>query len=87
MNAMPVKSPNLLTETVEDLFANFGARRVLFEVAARLFRKFHPPDRVKSTDLHEFGMSAHLRQDIGLPPETDEPQRINPAVYHMLNRH
>ncbi|ABD53539.1 hypothetical protein Jann_0622 [Jannaschia sp. CCS1] len=86
MNANPVKNPNLLSETVEELFVNFGARRVLFEVTARVFRKFHPPDRVRSTDLDEVSLSAHLRKDIGLPFECDEPRRVDPVTFHVLNR-
>ena len=86
MNAMPVKENNLLSEAVEELFASYGKRTVLFEVTARLFRKFHPPDTVSVSNLDTFGMSDHMRKDIGLPPKSDSPQRINPVVFHMLTR-
>lgn len=86
MNTTPVKEQILLNETIDELFASFGAKKVLFEVTARLFRKFHPPDTVKTTDLQVSGMSDHMRKDMGLPPHADGPPHTNPAVMHMLNR-
>ena len=85
MNATPVKERILLNETIDELFASFGARKVFFEVTARLFKKIHPPDVVQK-QLKVGGMSAHIRKDIGLPPEIDNPGQINPVVMHMLNR-
>ncbi|MEP4125331.1 MAG: hypothetical protein ABJL98_11505 [Lentilitoribacter sp.] len=86
MNTMPVKKNTQLNEAVEELFASYGTMTVLFEVTARLFRKFHPPDTASVPNLDTFGMSDHMRKDIGLPPKSDSPQRINPVVLHMLTR-
>ncbi|MDX8354687.1 hypothetical protein [Cognatiyoonia sp. IB215182] len=88
MNALPLKNPQPLTEVVDDLVANFGLRRVILAVAARLFRKQHPPDiqaqssqsKRRNVDL----LSNHLRQDLGLPPQTHQQVRIDPI---MLHRH
>ncbi|MEO0929286.1 MAG: hypothetical protein AAFY14_01360 [Pseudomonadota bacterium] len=88
MNALPLKGPQPLADVVDDLVANFGLRRVVLAVAARLFRKQHPPDsasfpmlgRQRGVDT----LSDHLRQDLGLPPDIHHKIHIDPI---MLNRH
>ncbi|SFR34302.1 hypothetical protein SAMN04488005_0632 [Yoonia tamlensis] len=86
MNATPVKEQSFLKEAIDELVATFGAKKVLIEVTARLFRKIHPPDTARPTDVQVYGMSDHIRKDIGLPLHADGPQQINPVVVHMLNR-
>lgn len=88
MNALPLKNPTPLAEVVDDLVANFGLRRVLLAVAARLFRKQHPPDSLSFPKLgRQPGietLSDHLRQDLGLPPDMHHRIHIDPI---MLHRH
>ena len=88
MNALPLKNPKPLADVVDDLVTNFGLRRVLLAVAARLFRKQHPPDSLSFPKLgRQPGidtLSDHLRQDLGLPPDTHHRIHIDPI---MLRRH
>ncbi len=88
MNALPLKNPTPLAEVVDDLVANFGLRRVLLAVAARLFRNQHPPDSLSFPKLgRQPGvetLSDHLRQDLGLPPDMHHRIHIDPI---MLHRH
>ena len=88
MNALPLKNPTPLAEVVDDLVANFGLRRVLLAVAARLFRKQHPPDSLSFPKLgRQPGietLSDHLRQDLGLPPDMHHRIHTDPI---MLHRH
>ncbi|MEL6682491.1 MAG: hypothetical protein AAFQ09_07575 [Pseudomonadota bacterium] len=82
MNALPLKNHQPLAEVVDDLVANFGLRRVVLAVAARLFRKQHPPDSQNFPQLsRQVGVDAlsdHLRQDLGLPPEMNRKVHIDP---------
>ena len=80
MNAQPVKTPISLHDTVEELVANFGATKVLFEVAARRFRKIHPPDNARAA-LNSFdSLSDHLRKDIGLLPKSGDKPHFDPLM-------
>ncbi len=88
MNALPLRNPQPLADVVDDLVASFGLRRVLLAVAARLFRKQHPPDSLSLKKTRRLPavdkLSDHLRQDVGLPPKLHEQVRIDPI---MLHRH
>ncbi len=86
MNALPMKNPQPLGALVDDLVAHFGLRRVLLAVAARLFRKQHPPD---SPTFRKLGkqpgvdqLSNHLRADLGLQPDAHHRLHIDPILLH-----
>ncbi len=86
MNALPMKNPQPLGAVVDELVANFGLRQVLLAVAARLFRKQHPPDSgtfpklVKQPGVDR--LSDHLRADLGLQPDTHHRMHIDPLMLH-----
>lgn len=88
MNALPYKNPQTPGAVIDDLIANYGFRKVLLAVAARLFRKQHPPDSAEFPTLRAQPgvdrLTAHLRKDLGLPPETQHQIHIDPI---MLRRH
>ena len=84
MNALPLKSPEPLNAVVDELVASFGLRRVVMAVAARLFRKQHPPDRrpfaVAGRRPAADYLSDHLRKDMGLPPDNYGKVQIDPIM-------
>ncbi|WP_341367530.1 hypothetical protein [Yoonia sp. BS5-3] len=75
MNALPLDTSQTPREVIDDLVASFGLRRVLLAVLTRVFRRSRPPDAPSFPNLHwqpdVDNLSAHLRQDLGLPPETN----------------
>ena len=80
MNANPVKPPISLHDTVDELVANFGAKKILFEILARRLRKIHPPDK-KGRDLLTLDhLSDHVRKDIGLQPKSGGTQFFDPLM-------
>ncbi len=86
MSTLPLKNPQTLGAIVDELVANFGLRRVLLAVAARLFRKQHPPDSQsfptpnRQPDVDN--LTDHLRRDLGLQPDTHHIVRIDPVMLH-----
>ena len=53
-------------EAIRQLIRRHGVLRVL---AALLAQPFRPPDLV--AEMHEVALTAHLRRDVGLPPESE----------------
>lgn len=81
MNALPIKNRPHLSEMVDDLIADFGARRVLLALVARLIKRTRPPDtrpgRATGQDLAAQAgvelLDDRVRADIGLPPKRERP--------------
>jgi hypothetical protein len=86
MSTLPLKNPQTLGAVVDELVANFGLRRVFLAVAARLFRKQHPPDSKSFPKLAQQPgvdhLTDHLRRDLGLQPDTHHIVRIDPVMLH-----
>ncbi|PUB14231.1 hypothetical protein [Yoonia sediminilitoris] len=81
MNALPLKSSSSPGAVIDELIANHGFNRVFLAVAARLFRKQYPPDPVTTDQaLRIDGLSAHLRNDVGLLPEHGHRIHIDPLT-------
>lgn len=79
MNALPVKTPSA-QELVDNLIAEIGFGRVAMATVTRIFRRTRPPDITPSASAQIpdiYGMSAHMRADIGLRPEAREPVRLD----------
>ena len=81
MNALPLKNRPHLSEMVDELIADFGARRVLLALVARLIKRTRPPDtrpgRATGQDLAAQAgvelLDDRVRADIGLPPKRERP--------------
>jgi len=86
MNALPVKSPSA-QELVDNLIAEIGLHRVALATFTRIFRRTRPPDTTPSANTQMpdvYGLSAHMRADIGLPPKVEPPVRLDSI---MMARH
>ena len=77
MNALPLKQGPHLSEVVDGLIADFGLRRVLLALMARIVKRTRPPD---TTSRHSLAaqpgvewLDDRVRADIGLPPKEVRP--------------
>ncbi len=81
MNALPLKPQTPLSEVVDDLVADFGAKRVLLALVARLITRTRPPDTTGLPSLHAQpgveDLPDAVRADIGLPPKE---KRVQPDL-------
>lgn len=55
-----------LHDPISMLIAEYGAQRVFLRAARAMFSRHRPPPSKSSVN----DVSAHIRRDIGLPPQT-----------------
>lgn len=81
MNALPLKPQTPLSEVVDGLVADFGAKRVFLAIVARLIKRTRPPDTTGLPSLKAQpgveDLPDSVRADIGLPPKR---ARVNPDL-------
>ena len=65
-----------LSEIINDLYARFGARRMIWSIAVAAWR-----NRQRRNSISE--LSNRMRRDIGLEEEDDE--RLTLAFFHWWN--
>lgn len=53
---------------IDKLIADYGLRKILLVLAARLIRRLRPPDNKKQPAGGDT-IPNYLRKDLGLPPE------------------
>ena len=88
MNALPIKhqSPH---DVIDNLIADFGIKRVLLALAARLFRRKPAQAMDNFPNLENqpgvAQLDNHLRADLGLPPLTDRSPLVDQIITVRMN--
>lgn len=84
MTSIPTNSWQTAAAGIDTLVENFGLRRVVLAMIARLFRKTRPPDSPSFPGLGEQAdlsqLSDRLRRDVGLPPDQGRMTYVDPLL-------
>jgi hypothetical protein len=85
MNALPIKNRRQPGEVIDDLIDDYGFRRVVLAIAARIIKRSRPPDGLIRSDTIDAPrinvISDHIRRDLGLPPEGPPRAHVDLSIW------
>lgn len=85
MNALRLKTQVLPHVAVDQLIADHGLVRVALAILIRTFRRSLPVNKQPPVKLRHYHLNAHMRRDIGLPPEP--PPSVLADLSHLQRTH